>query len=29
MLGTIGSVQMDAAGYLLTGTPTATTIHLP
>lgn len=29
MLGTIASVQMDAAGYLLTGTPTATTIHLP
>jgi hypothetical protein len=29
MLGTIASVQADAAGYLLTGTPSAATIHLP
>jgi hypothetical protein len=29
MLATIPSVQADAAGYLLTGTPTATTITLP
>lgn len=29
MLGTIASVQADAAGYLVTGTPTAATITLP
>jgi hypothetical protein len=29
MLGTIASVQADAAGYLVTGTNTPATIHLP
>ena len=29
MLATIASVQFDAAGFLVTGTATAATIHLP